>query len=120
MWVLPYCVAMSSETDVPLDTFGVRLAIVEAERKWNHKQAAEKCGFDPETWRSWVRGRQPHGLHQVARQIADATGYSYEWLMLGGPLRSRWFAHIAQRVRHSRLVHIGGSRREGVTWAGIS
>lgn len=72
---------------VPTDTFAVRIAIVRAEMGWNYDQAAKATGIGSETWRLWEkRKRQCTTLEQTCRKIADATGFSYEWLMIGGPL----------------------------------
>jgi hypothetical protein len=73
---------------VPKDTFGARLAIVrQALGGWNVKKAAELCGLDDQTWRNWEAGKNPpRDMEGVCRSIAKATGFSYEWLMVGGSL----------------------------------
>lgn len=72
---------------VPADTFPVRLAIVRAEMGWNYDQAAKATGIGSETWRLWEkRKRHCTTLEQTCRVIAEATGFSYKWLMVGGPL----------------------------------
>lgn len=74
---------------VPADSFPNRLAIVRAEEGWNYDQAAAATGIGSETWRLWEkRKRTCRTLDETCRQIADATGYSYEWLMVGGSLTS--------------------------------
>jgi transcriptional regulator with XRE-family HTH domain len=76
---------------VPLDSFGARLAIIRQYRGgWNVKRTADVCGLDDQRWRNWEAGtHRPQDYPSVCRQIAEALGISYEWLMLGGPLRSR-------------------------------
>lgn len=81
---------------VPLDTFGARLAVLRQHLGgWNVKRAADACGLDDQKWRNWEAGKsKPRDLEGVARQIADATGVDYVWLMAGGPLRSRCFSVV--------------------------
>lgn len=71
---------------VPDDsTFGARLALVRHHMGWNLAEAARACGQNDETWAGWEKhGRAPRKLHSVAREIAEASGCSYMWLMLGG------------------------------------
>ena len=98
MWVMPYCVDMAvplaaqrtSEDGVPKDTFGARLAVVrQTLGGWNVKRTALHCGLDDQTWRNWEAGKNPpRDMEAVCRQIAKATGISYQWLMIGGPLSS--------------------------------
>lgn len=77
---------------VPLDTFATRLAIVRVQMGgWNYVEAGEATGLSDENWRKWEKGTMPRDREAIARAIADATGCSYEWLMAGGPLRSRCF-----------------------------
>lgn len=78
---------------VPRDTFGVRLAILRADLGgWNVKRAADACGINDQSWRTWEAGTaKPRDLEGVCRSIADATGVDYVWLMVGGPLtKIRW------------------------------
>jgi len=72
---------------VPTDSFRVRLAIVRAEMGWNYDQAHRATGINSETWRLWEHGkRRCSDIERASHRIADATGYSYEWLMLGGQM----------------------------------
>lgn len=72
---------------VPGDTFAVRLAIVRAEMGWNYVQAGKATGIGPETWRLWEkRERHCTTMEATCRLIAAKTGFSYEWLMVGGSL----------------------------------
>jgi hypothetical protein len=74
---------------VPDDTFGARLALVRQHMGWNITQAAIACGQNEETWRGWEKfHRSPRQIQKVARRIAEATGCSYSWLMLGGDVDS--------------------------------
>lgn len=79
---------------VPYDDFGNRLAVIRAELGLNVLQAAKLCELNDESWRKWERGTKPRGMDDVARKIARATGYSEQWLMMGGPLRTRSFSTI--------------------------
>lgn len=81
---------------VPQDTFGARLAVLrQALGGWNVKRTADACSLDDQKWRNWEAGKsKPRDLETVARQIADATGCDYVWLMAGGPLRSRCFSLV--------------------------
>lgn len=80
---------------VPSDTFGTRLAMLrQALGGWNVKRAATACKLDPQSWRNWEAGHGCRNMESVARQIADATGCDYTWLMAGGPLRSRCFSLV--------------------------
>lgn len=72
---------------VPPDTFPIRLAIVRASQGWNYDQAAAATGIGSETWRLWEKGkRQCSTLEETCRTIANVTGLSFEWLMVGGAL----------------------------------
>lgn len=69
---------------VPDDTFGARLALVRQRFGWNVKEAALACGVPVQSWRGWERDNmRPRDLVSVCRQIADATGASYDWLLDG-------------------------------------
>lgn len=74
---------------VPVDRFGIRLAIVRAEMGWNYDQAQLATGINSETWRLWEKGqRKCADLETASRKISEATGLSYRWLMIGGELAS--------------------------------
>jgi hypothetical protein len=80
----------TGEGDIPLDTFGTRLAIVrQSMGGWNIKRAALECGLDPGSWGAWEKGASPQRREEIARKISDRTRFSYQWLMVGGALRSR-------------------------------
>lgn len=72
---------------VPADTFPIRLAIVRAAMGWNYDQAAAATGINSETWRLWEKGkRRCTDVVGVAAKITKATGYSSQWLVMGGAL----------------------------------
>lgn len=72
---------------VPADTFPIRLAIVRADMGWNYDQAQTATGINSETWRLWEKGkRHCTTMERTCRSIAAVTGFSYEWLMVGGRL----------------------------------
>ncbi len=72
---------------VPEDSFPIRLAIVRAEMGWNYAAAEKATGIGGETWRLWEkRKRHCTTLDVTCRRIAAVTGFSYEWLMVGGQL----------------------------------
>ena len=112
LWVMPYIVGVTQVMHppadeapwVPLDTFGARLALLrQSLGGWNVKRAADACELDDQKWRNWEAGKtKPRDLEAVARQIADATGCSYVWLMTGGPLRSRCFS-VVTADNHAQL-----------------
>lgn len=100
--------------DVPEDTFGVRLAIIEAVRGWNHKQAAEACELDPENWRLWIKtDRKPRDYEAVCRRIARGSRFPIEWVMLGGPLRtgsfSPWLSMVEPELGQCSLFDQDGT-----------
>jgi hypothetical protein len=65
-----------------LGTFGARLAAVRQSMGWgNIVEAAQACGFPPETWRNWETGRTPRDIVAVCRQVAEATGVDVAWLI---------------------------------------
>lgn len=54
---------------------------------WNYDQAERATGINSESWRLWEKSRRHcSDVAGVARKIQAATGLSYQWLMLGGPL----------------------------------
>lgn len=72
---------------VPRDTFPIRLAIVRAEMGWNYDQAETATGISSESWRTWEKGkRRCANVEGISRKLSEVTGFSYEWLMIGGPL----------------------------------
>jgi len=75
---------------IPVDTFGVRLAIVRvaALNGANVAEAARICDLNDESWRRWESGSHPRNYEQVCREIADAAGVDLAWLMMGGGLRT--------------------------------
>lgn len=78
---------MAPPAMVPDDsTFGARLALIRQAKRWrNVKLAAAKCGVPTATWRSWeerTTDALPRDLERV-RQIADAAGVDYLWLLTG-------------------------------------
>lgn len=71
---------------VPDDAnFGARLAMVRQHLGGlNITKAAETCGVNPESWRTWEAGKtKPRDLADIAGKIARATGVDYVWMMLG-------------------------------------
>lgn len=78
---------------IPVDRFGVRLAIIRAELGLNADRAAKLCGLSPSSWRNWERGTtEPQHYEAVCRKIADGTSFDLQWIKAGGSLRSRCFA----------------------------
>jgi transcriptional regulator with XRE-family HTH domain len=71
---------------VPVDTFGARLILIRQRFHWNVSEAAAHCGIGRSSWDNWEKGKPCSDMENVARQIADATGCSYTWLMAGGNL----------------------------------
>ena len=67
------------------DTLGSRLALLRQAMGWgNVKEGALACGQPVESWRSWERdGRLPRDVVRIAREISDATGCDYYWLLDG-------------------------------------
>jgi hypothetical protein len=74
---------------IPLDTFGARLAIIRQYMGgWNVTRAAEACGIDHQSWRTWESGqRRPRDYPVTCQTISERLGIDYIWLMVGGPLR---------------------------------
>lgn len=98
---------MTTPTDdgIPVDTFAIRLAVVRAVMGWNYDQAARATGIGSETWRTWEKGkRRCTDVLGVGSVIAEVTGLSRDWIVLGGPL-------AAERV--ARVTH--GHQRTSVT-----
>lgn len=92
---------LQTSASVPYDTFGARLAVVRQACGWNIQRAANECGISHTSWANYEANKQPRDLAAVCRRVAAASGFSYTWLMIGGPLRPppesanipRW-AHI--------------------------
>lgn len=69
---------------LPEITFGARLALVRQRFGWNVKEAALACDLPVQSWRGWERDNmRPRDYLNVCRQIAEATGASYDWLLDG-------------------------------------
>lgn len=71
---------------IPEDTFAGRLALVRARMQWNYATADRVCELKQHSWQRWESGRMPRNLLAVATKIADRSGCSREWLVLGGAL----------------------------------
>lgn len=108
-----------SEPWVPTDTFGSRLALIRQHFGWNVLEAATACGLNDQTWRNWEAGTSPRGMDKVARQIADATGCDYRWLLVGNGCSSTnpWspvvfdgadFVQQEFRLGERQLATVGG------------
>ncbi len=75
----------------PSSDFGARLALVRQHMAWNGKQAADACGIDPQSWRSWeTAGRRPRDYAKVCQRISEASGVSVIWLMTGQMPGGEW------------------------------
>lgn len=95
---------------VPTDTFGARLALIRQQLGgWNVKRIATLCDVDDQSWRNWEKGPgKPRDYPTICRQIANATGANYEWLMVGGPLLTDRYPDYAQVRGALDLVHFDG------------
>ena len=72
---------------VPSDTLSVRLAIVRSVTGWTADQAGRAVGVSGQAWRNWETGASRcTDLIGVARKIEAATGISWQWVAMGGPL----------------------------------
>jgi transcriptional regulator with XRE-family HTH domain len=66
------------------DTFGARLALVRNHLGLNARAAAERAGVDDSSWLAWeTKGTKPRDLVEKARQISDALGCDFLWLLTG-------------------------------------
>jgi hypothetical protein len=85
--------------EIPVDRFGVRIAIIRAMRGWNYTEAGQACDIRAENWRLWEKtDRKPQDYEDVCRRIADGSGFDEMWLSVGGPLsRSRCFVSLPMR-----------------------
>ena len=78
--------------------------------RWNVSQAARACGVSDESWRNWERGHSPRNEVAVARQIAEATGCSIEWLLglpthgTGSDLNNRGFHDLIPGYHQPQLL----------------
>lgn len=75
-----------SEGRVPRDTLPHRLMLLRNELGWSQREAAAKCGVTFGEWQSMEMGRKARGLDEKIWRIAQASGFSAQWLMWGGPL----------------------------------
>jgi hypothetical protein len=71
---------------IPQDSFGARLALIRQHLHVNVNRAALMCGLDGENWRNWESGKNPRDFELVCHKIAEATGCSIGWLMMGGAI----------------------------------
>jgi len=71
---------------LPLDTFALRLLLLRHDLRMTTEAVARASGLARPTWSTWERGVSPRNQAEVAKQIADATGYDVMWLLYGGPL----------------------------------
>lgn len=84
VWRMALTDAALDEPWIPDDsTFGARLALVRWKLQWNVKEAADACGLNDQSWRNWESGKLPRDIVTTARTIADITGCSEKWLVVG-------------------------------------
>lgn len=72
-----------SQTWIPAQTFGTRLAMVRRHLGWNIKEAASRTGLDDGSWSNWERGALPRNMAEVVERIHQETGADRDWLMWG-------------------------------------
>lgn len=77
---------MVQASGLPRDTFASRLRLLRHDLRMTTEAVAHACGLAQPTWSTWERGAVPRNQAEVAKQIADATGYDVMWLLYGGPL----------------------------------
>lgn len=68
---------------VPHDTFAARLVLLRHDLGLTQQQVAELTGVGRAAWNTWENGRIPQRQADIARKIADATGYDLKWLLYG-------------------------------------
>ena len=102
-------------------TFGARLALLRQAMGWgNIKEAASACSQPVESWRNWERdGRQPRNLVQIVRQISDATGADYYWLLDGSTFADAQANEHAKPESPRRPKSAGASRGAVVAGTGF-
>jgi transcriptional regulator with XRE-family HTH domain len=69
---------------VPHDTFAARLVLLRHDLGLTQQQAAELTGVGRAAWNTWENGRIPQRQAEIAKKIADKTGYDLRWLLYGG------------------------------------
>jgi len=86
---------MSSETtaaasgDIPADTFANRLMLSRAHAgHLSIREAADLCSLGRGAWTNWEQGARPQDLVEVCQVISEKLHINFNWLLLGGPLRS--------------------------------
>lgn len=79
---------MTTVTDgrVPADTLPHRLVLLRLEMGWSQREAAIATGVTYGEWQSMEAGRAARDIPRKVALIAEATGFSRDWLMWGGPL----------------------------------
>lgn len=68
---------------VPDWTLGDRIRKARRHGDMGQVELAEKLGIGHTRLANWERGAQPRDLVQTCRNIADATGVSFLWLLTG-------------------------------------
>lgn len=82
---------------IPVDRFGIRLAIIRADKGWNYEDAERETGIKAQNWRLWERTeRSPQRYEDVCAQIARGTGHNLDWIKAGGPLQKLKFLTLHQ------------------------
>ena len=76
----------SRQSRLPRDTFALRVAMVRHEMDWNFREAAAAVGVSHQSWQNWESGKPCSTMEQTCERLAAATGFRYEWLMVGGAL----------------------------------
>jgi transcriptional regulator with XRE-family HTH domain len=74
---------------VPSDTFGSRLLLLRHDLHLTVDEISTMCGVASATWSTWEWGARPRDKAELVRAIANATGYSADWLMWGSELPLR-------------------------------
>lgn len=68
---------------VPHDTFASRLVLLRHDLNLTQQQIADLTGVGRAAWNTWENGSIPRNQADIARKIADATGYDLRWLLYG-------------------------------------
>lgn len=116
-------IPMPQRRHTPRDTFALRLVCLRHDLGMTQQEIADLVGVKRGAWNTWEDGRMPQRQAEVAKKIADATGYDLRWLLYGGlvsdsptdddPITGRFPVRVRAQEQRVRRIHPARTTLEG-------
>lgn len=116
-------IQMPQRRKLPHDTFAARLVLLRHDLGMTQQEASDLAGVKRGAWATWEKGRIPHDKAEIAKKIADRTGYDLRWLLYGGDVSAsptdddhptgRFPVRVGAQEQKVRRIHAGGLFSQG-------